>query len=152
MVGNARMRGSLQTSVLLGYFLGLKSLFNNVMDVSSQFFKGLKYSSLPLLFLLAVPLIPFFPLLGLLLLVYKNCLEIGLQGFKTLYRLAPSQFPDLCSPPHPLISYLTYSPPLCFSMVTDVTHLIAVCPSLIQNTGFLSVINSYLSVCLNSEN
>lgn len=103
-------------------------------------------------FPLAVPLIPFSPLfLGLLLLVYKNCLEMGLQGFKTLYRLSPSQFPDLCSPPHPLISYLTYSPPLCLSMVTDVAHLIAVCPSLIQNTGFLSVINSYLSVCLNSE-
>lgn len=39
------MRGSLQTSNLLGYFLALKSLFNNVMDVSSQFSR--KSSILP---------------------------------------------------------------------------------------------------------
>lgn len=37
-------------------FLALKSYFNNVTDVYSQFFKGGKYSFLPLLVLLGVPL------------------------------------------------------------------------------------------------
>jgi len=94
------------------------------MDVSSQFFKAVKYhftesqnvrgwkgplwviwsnppaeegsptagctgpcpgrNFLPFLFLLAVPSIPLSLLLTLLLLVYKNCLEMGFQVCKTL--------------------------------------------------------------------
>lgn len=92
-------------------FLALKYSFNNGTDVSSQFFKGDKYSFLRFIFLLAVLPIPFSSLLILLFLVYKNCLEMALQVCKTLHK----QFLDLSLVPHPLIS-------------TSYTHLPSVSP------------------------